>query len=108
MEGVDVLIFLGRIFRVLHSAVGPMPKPLRVLFHIRMIGGALKRDIECDLNSSLGRRGDKGTEVVERSKVRMNCLVSALNRTDCPGTSHVVEFAPFRVVFAFAEGLADG
>src|SRR5436190_11479728 len=98
MEGVDVLICLGRIFRVLHSAVGPMPKPLRVLFHIRMIGGALKRDIECDVNFSLGRRGDKATEFVERSKVRMNYLVSALNRADCPGTADVVEFAPSRVV----------
>src|SRR4029453_1213334 len=46
VKGIDVLIFLGRIFRVLYSAIRAPPEPLRVLLYIGMIRGTLEGDFE--------------------------------------------------------------
>src|ERR1700751_3731186 len=46
---IDVLIFLGRVFGILDSAVGTPAKPLRMLLNIGVVGRALKGNIKGDL-----------------------------------------------------------
>src|SRR3989442_8693038 len=64
VKGIDVLIFLGRIFGVLHSAIRAPPEPLRVLLHIGMIGGALEGDVESYFYPILLGCGDQAAEIV--------------------------------------------
>src|ERR1700722_8093160 len=45
IERIDVFVALGRIFGAANAAVKTMEEPLRMLFYIRMIGRALKGDI---------------------------------------------------------------
>ena len=49
VDRVDVLVLFGRILGVLDRPVGPMPEPLGMSLHVRVIGRALKRDVERDL-----------------------------------------------------------
>ena len=51
IERVDVLILLRRVLRVFDRAVRPVPEPLGVLPHPRMIGRALPRQIERDFEA---------------------------------------------------------
>ena len=90
VERVDVLVFLGRILGVLNAAVRPPPEPFRVLLHIGMIGCALQRDIERDLDAELPHRGDQVPEIRGLAQRGMNRLVAALFRADRPGAARVV------------------
>src|SRR5919197_3727017 len=65
VKGVDVLIFLGRIFGVLHGAIRAPPEPLRVLPYIGMIRGALEGDVESYLYSILLGFGNQAPEIVQ-------------------------------------------
>jgi hypothetical protein len=48
IEWIDILVFLWRIFGVLHAAVGAVCEPQRMLRDVGMIRRALKRDVQCD------------------------------------------------------------
>src|SRR5262249_40224379 len=104
---VDVLIFLGRVFSVLNRAVRAMAEPLRVLFHIRMVGGALKGDIEGDFDLALTGGGHQGAKIVQSAQVWMDCLVAPFDCADRPWAADVVRLTALAVVFPFAERPAD-
>src|SRR6478736_2172729 len=53
VDRVDVFVLLGRIFGVADAAVRPNEEPLRVLFHPRMIGRALQREVERNLQTEV-------------------------------------------------------
>src|SRR5919202_467498 len=72
VKGVDVLILLGRIFRILHGAIRAPPEPLRVLPHIGMIGGALEGDVEGDLYPILLGFGKQAAEIIQSPELGMN------------------------------------
>src|SRR5919108_4252205 len=65
VKGIDVLIFLGRIFRVLHGAIRAPPEPLRVLLYIGMIGGTLEGDIDRYLDPIFLGCGEQAPEIVQ-------------------------------------------
>src|SRR6185436_1821988 len=48
IERVDVLVLLRRVLRILDAAVRPVPEPFRMLGHVRMVGRALKGNVERD------------------------------------------------------------
>src|SRR5262245_57989938 len=84
VKGINVLIFLRRIFRVLYGAIGAPPEPLRVLPHIGMIGGALEGDIESYLYPILLGFGDQAPKIVQGSELWMDGRMPAGSRPDGP------------------------
>src|SRR5207248_4413472 len=65
VERVDILVLLRRVLRVFDRSVGPMAEPLRVLGDPRMVGRALPREIEGDLEAKSLRLRAKGIEIGE-------------------------------------------
>ena len=59
---VDVLVLLGRVLGVLDRAVGPVAEPLRVLGDPRVVGRALEREVERDLEAVLAAVVDEGAK----------------------------------------------
>ena len=55
VDVVDVLVALGRVLGVLEGAVGAVVEPLRVLGEPGMVGRALDREIERDVDPVSGR-----------------------------------------------------
>ena len=45
IEWINVLIFFGRVLRILNGAVRSMTKPFRMLFRIRMVGRTLEGNV---------------------------------------------------------------
>jgi hypothetical protein len=76
IEGDNVLVFLGRILRMLNRAVGASSKPLRMRADVRVIGCTLERDVERDLDTVGGCRPDQ-SPVVERSSAGRIALDSS-------------------------------
>ena len=78
IEGINVLIFLGRILRVLNRAVGPLLEPVLVLLHVGMIGRRLERNVQRD--GQIRARFAFATKLlksVHRAQIRMNRFVPA-------------------------------
>ena len=73
VEGVDVLVLLGRIFGVLDGAVGALAEPGLVLAHIGMIGRGLEGDVERQGQVEIFDLGDEAAEVVEGAELRNGC-----------------------------------
>ena len=53
VEGIDVLVLLGRVFRILDRPIGALAEPLRMLGNIGMIGRTLESDIQRQLDAVL-------------------------------------------------------
>ena len=70
VDRVDVLVLLGRVLGVPDRAVGPLGEPLRVAAHPGVVGAALQRVVERDLEAELGGGGDEGVEVRHASRAR--------------------------------------
>src|SRR5215472_15629131 len=78
VDWVDVLVLFGRIFRILNRAVRTLDEPFGVLLHIRVVGCALQSDIERHLQAVFARFGNVSSEILERSKRRVDGFVAAL------------------------------
>src|SRR5690606_266576 len=89
IEGIDVLVLLRRVLRVLHAAVRPPAEPLGMLAHVRMIRRALESDVERDLEALPSRVLDERTEILERAERGMHALVTALRGTDRPRRARI-------------------
>src|SRR5262245_8750405 len=107
VKGIDVLIFLGRIFRVLHSAIRTPPEPLRVLLHIGMIGGTLEGDVEGYLYPMLLGCGDQALEIVQGPELWMDGRMPAGGRPNGPGTAWVIGSGHGGIVLTLAMDLAN-
>src|SRR4051812_36344684 len=81
VKRIDVLIFLGRVFGVLHSAIRAPLEPLRVLPHVGMIGGALEGDVESYLYPILLGCGNQTPEIVQGPELWMDSRMPAGGRT---------------------------
>jgi hypothetical protein len=108
VERVDVLVLLGRVLRVLHGAVGAPAEPVGVRLHVRVVGRALKGDVERDLQPVVGRAREQVPKVFFGAERRQDRLVPALGRADGPGAAHVVGAGLERVVRPLALHAADG
>ena len=107
VKGIDVLIFLGRIFGVLHGAIRAPPEPLRVLLHIGMIGGALEGDVERYLYPILLGCGDQAAEIVQGPELWMDGHMPAGSRPNGPGTAWIIGGGHDGIVLALAVHLAN-
>ena len=67
VERDDVLVFLGRILRVLDRAVGPVAEPLGVLADPWMVGRALHREVKRQFDAEGFGPLSEPLEVVERA-----------------------------------------
>src|SRR5438876_2500293 len=70
IQWIHILVFLRRILGVFDVSVRAMKKPLRMLFHVRMVRGTVDREIESDLHSSGSHLIDQPVEIVKRAKLR--------------------------------------
>ena len=89
VDVVDVLVLLGRVLRVLERAVGAAVEPLRMLLQPRVVGRALDRVVERDLDAGLARARDEALELLLRAEVGMDRVVAALLRADRPRAADV-------------------
>src|SRR5262249_62070084 len=90
IERVDVLVLLRGVLGVLDGAVGPMAEPVRVLAHERMVGGALQRQIQRDLDAMVLRPRDEAPKILRGAELGVDGLMPALRRADGPGAAWVV------------------
>src|SRR6202044_2246235 len=107
IEGVDILVFLRRVLRVLHTAVGAVLEPFGMRAHVGMIGCALEGDVESNLHAELARRGHQVPEILERTELPQNFLVAARGGADGPGTADVAGLRFERVVRPLAVDAPD-
>src|SRR5690606_12361858 len=107
IERDDVLVLLRRVLRVLDAPVGPPPKPTRMSADIGVIGRALERDVERDLEPEAASLGRELAKILERAERRMNVLVTALLRADRPRRARIVRAGHERVVRALPLRSAD-
>ena len=107
IEGIDILVFLGRIFGVLDAAVRTMPEPLRMLAHVRMVRRTLESDVQGDRDSLFARRAHQPAEILAASQPGMDFAVSAVGRADGPETAGIAGSGVETIVAPLAESLAD-
>src|SRR5215467_14464749 len=107
VKRINILIFLGRIFGVLHGAIRPPLEPLRVLLHIRMIGGTLEGNVESYLYAILLGCGAQALEIVQGPELWMDGRMPAGGRPDSPGTAWIIGSGDGSIVLALAVDLAN-
>src|SRR5207245_2165639 len=90
IEGVDVLVLLGRVLRVLDAPVGAVPEPFRVLLDVGMVRGALEGQVESDLEAVLPGPLDQPPEAGQGAELGMDLEVATLFGPDGPGAAGVL------------------
>jgi hypothetical protein len=108
VDVVDVLVLLGRVLRVLERPVGAPVEPLGMLGEPRVVGRALDREVQGDLDAVLLGRAHQRREVLERPEVGMDRVVAAVLVADRPRAAGVVGAGDERVVATLAVRVADG
>ncbi len=84
VQRIDVLVLLGRILRVSDRAIVALAEPFRVCGNPRVIGGCLQSEIEGDLHAELFGACHECIEVLPRTQVRVQGIVSAVATADSP------------------------
>ena len=84
VDVVDVLVALGRVLGVLERAVGAAVKPLGVLGQPRVVGRALDREVERDVDAVAGRGSGQRAQVVDRAELGVDRVVAAGGVADRP------------------------
>jgi len=107
VDGIDVLVFLGRVLRIPDRAVGPVAKPGGMGLDVGMIRRALERQVERNLHPEIGGAGHQAGEVVETAECRMDRVVTSLGPADGPGASEVFLAGHEGVVGSLPEAGAD-
>ena len=107
VERVDVLVLLRRVLGVLDRAVGSVGEPRRVLGDPRVVGRALERDVERQLDAAVACGGGELDDVVDRAELGVDRGVPAVGAADRPRAAGVVGRRRGRVVAALALGDAD-
>ena len=108
VERVDVLVFLRRVLGVADRAVGPVAEPRRVLFHVRVVGRGLERDVERDLQAELVGLRDEALERFHPAELGRDGFVPAVGAADRPWAAGLAGLRRGRIVLALAELRADG
>ena len=103
----DVLVLLRRVLGELDRSVRTPVEPFRMLLDPGMVGRALDREIERDLEAMRVRRVDEPAEVVERAELGMDRVVAAFVRADGVDAADVAGRGLQRVVLALAVGAPD-
>ena len=109
VDVVDVLVALGRVLGVLERAVGAVVKPLGVLGQPRVVGRALDREVERDVDrraraAAVGQRAAGPRSCRARGGPRRGRRSRRRSPTASPGS---LGPGDQRVVAALAVGVAD-
>ena len=104
---VDVLVALRRILGVLQRPVGAAVEPLRMLGQPRVIGRALDREVERDLEPAALAAATIASKSPERAELGVERVVAAVLRADRPGRADVAGRRVLGVVPALAVRHAD-
>src|SRR5581483_6995127 len=96
-----------RVLGVLQRPVGPAVEPLRVLLQQGMVGRALDREVERDLDAVLLRVRDEAPEFLLRAELGMDGVVTALLGADRPRAAGVALLRPLGVVASLAVRVPD-
>ena len=107
VDVVDVLVALRRVLCVLQRPVGAAVEPLGMLLQPRVVGRALDRKVERDLDPELLRVGDEGAELLLGAERRVDRVVPALLGADRPGAADVALRRRLGVVPALAVRVPD-
>ena len=75
IQRIDILVFFRRVLGILDRAVGTLEKPLGMLVDIRVVGRAIDREVERDLQATLLDLADEPVEILERAEFRRDILV---------------------------------
>src|SRR5579862_999135 len=78
-----------------------------MLLQPRMVGRALDREVECDLDAVVLRLGDETAEVLLRPEGRVDRVVAPVRRADRPRAADVALLSLLGVVAAFPVRQAD-
>ena len=109
VEGVDVLVFLGRIFGVLDGAVGADDEPFGMLGDPGMVGRALEGDVERDLHAMAWAAATRWSKSAKVPSSGMDGCVAAFAASRWPrGCRDRLASAVTVLLRPFAEGGADG
>ena len=107
VEWEDVLVFFGRVFRVLDGAVRAVEEPLRVVLHVGMIRGAVESEVERHLHASAAYLADQPLEVGKRPEFGLHRQVATSKGADRIGNSGLTGLAGEGVVGTLAGGDPD-
>src|SRR5690606_34575727 len=94
----DVLILLRRVLVEFDGAVRTPVEPFRMLLDPRMIGRALDRKIERDLDVHFARCFHQTAEILEAAKLGMDGIVAAIFRTYRLGADMYIRTSSLRHV----------
>ena len=108
VQGIDVLVLLGRVLRVGDGPVQAGGEPFGMFLHPRMVGGGLEGEVEGQLQSEGLRLRDEPLEGLEITQVGVDGVVPAVERTDGPRGPRVVGGRVETVVLPLPEGRTDG
>jgi hypothetical protein len=72
-----------------------------------MVGGALQREVEGNLEPALLRVRDERVEVLDCAEIRVHRVVAAVRRTDRPRAARIIDLCDECVVAALAIGRPD-
>src|ERR1700680_2334585 len=103
IQRIDILVLLGRVFRVLDRAVRARPEPFPVLTHIGVIRRALKGDVERDFKTVLLGLREEPLEIPRCAQLWVNRRMTAFGRANRPRATDVIWPRSDRVVAALAK-----
>ena len=104
VQGVDVLVFLGRVLRIGNGSVQASRKPLRMLLYPRVVGRGLEGEVEGQLQPERLCFRDKPLEGFEIAQVRVDGVMPALGRSNGPRGARVLGGRVEAVVLPLPEG----
>ena len=86
----DVLVFLRRVLGVFDRAVRPPVEPFRMLLDPGMVGRAVDREVDRDLEPVGVGRLDQRRKILEAAEVRMQRVMPARLAADGIGRARIV------------------
>src|SRR5678816_2396781 len=91
IEWIDVFVLLRRVLGELRRAVRPLPEPLRVRADVLMIGRALQRAVQRDVDADGTRGGKQLAEFLDRAELAVDGCMAAVGAAERPGAAAIVE-----------------
>src|SRR5690606_22896766 len=113
VQGVDILVFFGRVFGIFDRTVRALVEPVWMLMDIGVVWGAIDGKIEGDFHAAFVDLGHEPFEVFESAEFGCDVFVppaidALVTVADGVGNTWIGGEGGEGVVFTFALGDADG
>ena len=108
VEGIDVLVPLGRVLGALDGPVLLAVVPVRMVLHVGMVRRAVEGEVQGHLEAAIVAGGDEGAAFLEGSQLRVHGLVAAVRVADGVRAAGLAGLGHERIVGPLALGHADG